>query len=192
MVESGAGSVDLVFRHDTPQFATSDWSFTAAMIENTLRVRGWFRRLTPDQKAAAQKQFWSAGRLQLEPWLFPRINKKNVKLWPRTTVAGWRMGHHLGQGDTIEARLDRGDSVTVDRVLFATGYHVDVSKVAYLDQQGIKVEDGFPVLDEDFQTNLPGLYIAGQASTRDFGPCFGFVRGCVPTAQMIVSALKRS
>src|ERR1035438_5513955 len=92
MIENGAESVDLVFRHDTPRFVTSDWSFTAAMIENTLRVRGWFRRLTPDQKAAAQNQFWSAGPLQLEPWLYPRINKKNIRLWPRSNVAGWRVG----------------------------------------------------------------------------------------------------
>jgi thioredoxin reductase len=190
MIENGAESVDLVFRHDTPRFVTSDWSFTAAMIESSLSVRGWFRRLTPEEKAAAQSQFWSAGRLQLEPWLYPRINKKNVKLWPRSKITEWR----VGPGDTIEARLDCGDSLLVDRVLFATGYRVDLSKVAYFAKDGpdaIKVEDGFPVLDEDFQTNLPGLYIAGQATTRDFGPCFGFVRGCVPTARMIVSALRR-
>jgi cation diffusion facilitator CzcD-associated flavoprotein CzcO len=191
MVENGAESVDLVFRHDTPQFVTSDWSFTAGIIENTLRVRGWFRRLTAEERAAVQNQFWSAGRLQLEPWLYPRINKKNVKLWPRSRVAEWR----VGTGDAIEARLDRGDSLVVDRVVFATGYRVDFSKVAYLKEEGdegIRIEDGFPVLDEDFQTTLPGLYIAGQGTTRDFGPCFGFVRGCVPTARIIVSALERS
>jgi cation diffusion facilitator CzcD-associated flavoprotein CzcO len=191
MVENGAESVDLVFRHDTPRFVTSDWSFTGAMIENTLRVRGWFRRLTADEKAAAQNQFRSAGRLQLEPWLYPRINKKNVRLWPRSSVSGWR----IGPGEVIEACLDRGDSLVVDRVLFATGYRVDFSKVAYLEQDGndrIKLEDGFPVLDEDFQTTLPGLHIAGQGTTRDFGPCFGFVRGCIPSARIIVSCLERS
>jgi cation diffusion facilitator CzcD-associated flavoprotein CzcO len=45
MIEQGVESVDLVFRHETPRFVISDWSFTDAMIDNTMRVRGWFRRL---------------------------------------------------------------------------------------------------------------------------------------------------
>ena len=83
MVEAGVESVDLVFRHETPRFVNSDWSFTNRMIEDTLRVRGWFRRLRPSEQEAIHKQFWSVGRLQLEPWLWPRVNHKNVRLLPK-------------------------------------------------------------------------------------------------------------
>jgi len=188
LIESGAESIDLVFGHDTPQFVSSDWSFTDTIIENTLRVRGWFQHLDPNEQKAIEKQFWSVGRLQLEPWLWPRVNKKNVSLWPNSRVADW----HVAASGAIEARLDRGDSLWADQVLFATGYRVDVAKVNYLADEvtsgRLAANEGFPALDEDLQTTIPGLYITGQAATRDFGPCFGFVRGCIASARIIVSA----
>jgi cation diffusion facilitator CzcD-associated flavoprotein CzcO len=188
LIESGAESIDLVFRHDTPRFEPSDWSFTDAIIENTLRVRGWFQHLDPDQQEAIAKQFWTVGRLQLEPWLWPRVNRKNVRFWPNTRVADWR----IADDGAIEARLDRGDLLCADHVLFATGYRVDLAKVNYLAGEvasgNLAVSQGFPSLDEDLQTTIPGLYITGQAATRDFGPCFGFVRGCIASARIIVSA----
>ena len=67
-------------------------------------------------------------------------------------------------------------------------------RVQYLDADGLAGEldlaDGFPVLDEDFQTNLVGLYIPGFPSTRDFGPFFGFVAGATTTAGIIGAALE--
>jgi FAD-dependent urate hydroxylase len=191
MIEEGVESIDLVYRHDTPRFVPSDWSFTDAMIDNTLRVRGWFRRLDPSEQEAIGKQFWSTGRLQLEPWLWPRVNKKNVRLWPNSRISEWR----ATSSGTIEARLDRGDSLVVDDVLCATGYRVDLSRVTYLERElasgGVTVNNGFPVLDEDFQTTLPGLYIVGQASMSYFGPFFGFTRGCIASARIVVAGWQR-
>ena len=46
--------------------------------------------------------------------------------------------------------------------------------------------NGFPVLDEAFQTTLDGLYVTGFPATRDFGPFFGFVRGAPAAATLIV------
>jgi hypothetical protein len=51
---------------------------------------------------------------------------------------------------------------------------------------------GFPILDENAQTTVTGLYITGQAATRDFGPFFGFVRGCVASALIIIAGLQRA
>jgi len=192
IAEAGAESVDLVFRHDIPQFVTSDWSFTDAMIESTLRVPGWFRRLDTTEREEVQKRFWGAGRLQLEPWLWPRVNKKNVRLWPNATVANWR----AAAGGSVEARLNQGELLTVDKVILATGYRVDLSNVPYLADEvasgRLNVDSGFPVLDDNVQTTLPGLYVTGQAATRDFGPFFGFVRGCIASAKIIVAGVQRS
>ena len=192
MIEDGVELIDLVFRHDTPRFVTSDWSFTDAMIDNTLRVRGWFRRLDPSEREAIDKRFWSMGRLQLEPWLWPRVNKKNIRLWPNSRISAWR---ETSRG-TIEARLDRGDGLSIDHILFATGYRVDLSRVTYLAENvasgGLRVNGGLPVLDEDFQTTLPGLYIVGQASIPHFGPFFGFIRGCIASARIVVASLQRA
>lgn len=192
MMETGIESVDIVFRHETPAFITSDWSFTDEMVENTLRVRGWFRHLRLADQQAIHKRFWGVGRLQLEPWLWPRVNRKNVRLWPNAQVISWRETPVGG----IEARLDVGKVLFADHVICATGYKVDMSRLTYLAESvassTLRVTDGFPVLDEDFQTTLPGLYIVGQPSMLSFGPFFGFVRGCVASARIVVAALQRS
>jgi hypothetical protein len=192
MIEDGVESVDLVFRHETPQFVSSDWSFTDAMVDNALRVRGWFRRLNPGEQRAIEKRFWSVGRLQLEPWLWPRVNKRNVRLWPNSRVAGWQ----VAPSGAIETRLEQGDSLLADHIVCATGYRVDVSRVNYLAKDvasgELGVSDGFPILDEDFQTTIPGLYIVGQASTRHFGPFFGFLRGGIASARIVVASLQHS
>ena len=73
-------------------------------------------------------------------------------------------------------------------MLLATGYRVDMRRVPYLPGD-LELADGFPVLDEDFQTSLDGLYIPGFPSTRDFGPFFGFVAGATTTAEIIGAAL---
>jgi cation diffusion facilitator CzcD-associated flavoprotein CzcO len=192
IAEAGADLVDLVFRHDTPRFVASDWSFSDAMIENTLRVPGWFHRLTSSEREDVQKRFWTAGRLQLEPWLWPRVNKKNIHLWPNSRVTEWGFTNSEG----VEARLNQGNLLTADKVILATGYRVDLSKVEYLAEEiasgRLKVDSGFPVLNDDTQTTLPGLYITGQAATRDLGPCFGFVRACIASARIIVKDVQRN
>jgi thioredoxin reductase len=191
MSEAGVDAIDLVYRHETPQFVTSDWSFTDEMIDNTLRGRGWFRHLDPSEQEAINKRFWSVGRLQLEPWLWPRVHKRSIRLWPKSRIAGWR----ATRDGMIEARLDGGNLFSVDHVLFATGYRVDLSRVTYLSEHiasdRLRVNGGFPLLDEDFQTTFPGLYVVGQASVPSFGPFFGFVRGCIAAARIVVAACER-
>ena len=44
-----------------------------------------------------------------------------------------------------------------------------------LDQ--LERDDGFPVLDEAFQTAVDGLYVPGFSATKAFGPFFGFLKG---------------
>jgi lysine/ornithine N-monooxygenase len=47
----------------------------------------------------------------------------------------------------IEVTLDNGDSLRVDRVVFATGYRVDLQRVPFLSSgllPSLQVQDGFP------------------------------------------------
>ncbi len=91
----------------------------------------------------------------------------------------------------IEVALSNGERLTVDHVVFATGYKADLAKVPYLSRllNRIDTADGFPVLDEGFGSSLKGLYIPGYAATRDFGPFFGFVKGSPAAATIIVKDL---
>jgi cation diffusion facilitator CzcD-associated flavoprotein CzcO len=179
LAEAGAERVDVVYRHDTPAFTESDWSFVGDLLAETRRTRGWFRGLPEAERRAIAQRFWQVGRLQLEPWLAPRIAAAH--LHPRTEIAD------LQSNGAITAELTDGTSIEADHLLLATGYAPDMTRVPYLPP--IELADGFPVLDPDFQTSIPGLYIPGFPSTRDFGPFFGFVAGATTTAHIIGDAL---
>jgi cation diffusion facilitator CzcD-associated flavoprotein CzcO len=179
LAEAGAERVDVVYRHDTPAFTESDWSFVDELLAETRRTRGWFRGLPEDERKAIAQRFWQVGRLQLEPWLAHRITAAH--LHPRTAIT------ELTANGAIAARLTDGTSLEADHLLLATGYKPDMTRVPYLPP--IELADGFPVLDPDFQTSVPGLYIPGFPSTRAFGPVFGVVAGVTTTAHIIGKAL---
>jgi len=188
--EHGARRVDIVHRHPEPRFDRVSWAFVDGYVEQTLATTGWWRTLRPDERQAIERKFWEVGRLTLEWWLVPRLAGDRFHRWPETHVAA---AEELQDG-TVGVSLSNGEKLQVDQVVFATGYQPELSNVPYL--RGllpeIEVADGYPVLDEWFQTSLPGLYITGLAATRDFGPFFGFTKGCPAAARLIVDGLLRS
>jgi FAD-dependent urate hydroxylase len=179
-----------VHRHDAPDFAPSDWSFVDGLMDLTATVPGWFRNLPAEERDAVARRFWAEGRLKLEPWLTPRLDNSHVHRWPRAFVRGCR---ELSDGG-IEVELSNGTQFVVDHIILATGYKPDMTKVPYLAGvlDEMELADGFPVLDEHFQSSLPGLFVTGFPATKDFGPFFGFVRGCPVAATLTVAGLKEA
>lgn len=190
LADGGAEEVHVVYRHDTPDFAPADWSFVDKPMELTLAVPGWFRNLPPEKHEAIARRFWAEGRLKLEPWLTPRLDKLSVHRWQHASVGSCRED----PGGEIEVGLSNGTRLAVDYVILATGYKADMTKVPYLSgvMDRLDLADGFPVLDEHFQSSLEGLFITGFAATRDFGPFFGFVRGCPVAATLITAGLTKA
>jgi thioredoxin reductase len=188
LAEAGAAAIYVVHRHVSPSFETSDWAFVDELITNTIRIPGWFRRLPSAERQAISQRFWAEGRLKLEPWLTPRLPERVVHRRPGTTVATC---HELPSGE-IDVQLSNGERLVVDHVLLATGYQPNLANIDYLRPllDRIDTADGFPVLDEHFQTSVPGLFMSGFVATRDFGPFFGFVRGCPAAATLIVAGLR--
>jgi cation diffusion facilitator CzcD-associated flavoprotein CzcO len=187
MGEHGAERVDLVHRHDVPRFERVSWKFVDAYIEQTLATPGWWRRLPAAEQEAIARQFWTVGRLTLEWWLTPRLQGGRFHRHPRTSVVAVA-GEDSG---AARVRLSDGNELSVDRIVCATGYQADLGRVPYLAGVlgQIQVTAGFPVLDEAFQTSLPGLYLPGFTGTRDFGPFFGFTKGCPAAAELVVTGL---
>ncbi|HEY2193901.1 MAG TPA: NAD(P)-binding domain-containing protein [Actinomycetospora sp.] len=189
LADAGVDAVHVAYRHDTPAFAPADWHFVDPMIDQTVAVPGWFRRLSTEQRDAVANRFWAEGRLKLEPWLTPRMPEGVVHRHPHTEVTSCV---ELPNGD-IRAELSTGQVLLVDHVVLATGYRADINSVPYLRElPDLETVDGFPVLDEHMQTSEPGLFLTGFAATRDFGPFFGFVRACPAAAQIIVPEVARS
>jgi hypothetical protein len=107
---------------------------------------------------------------------------------PGTEVA--YIGERNGNGE-LEAVLSDGTRLDIDQRSLPPDTARPLENVPYLGGllDRIKRADGFPVLDEAFQTTVPGLYIPGFSATNDFGPFFGFVKGCPAAATLIVRDL---
>jgi FAD-dependent urate hydroxylase len=188
LAEHGAERIDLVHRHDVPRFERVSWRFVDPYMEDTVRVRGWWRTLSKGEQDAIVQRFWEVGRLTLEYWLTPRLASSAIHRWPGTEVVH---AQATPAGSELEVRLSNGEGLAVDHVVFACGYKADLARVPYLAGvlDRIQVTDGFPVLDEAFGTSLSGLYLPGFTATRDFGPFFGFVKGTPAAATLIVQDL---
>lgn len=181
--ERGAERIDIVHRHDVPRFGRVSWKFVDAYIDETLRTRGWWRRLPQKERDTIERKFWEVGRLTLEWWLTPRLARDSIHSWPGTEIVGI---------DQQTVALSNGERLPVDRIVFATGYKADLARVPYLRSMKIEVADGFPLLNESFQTSIPGLYVTGFAAIRDFGPFFGFVKGAAAAASLVCAGVTAS
>jgi FAD-dependent urate hydroxylase len=187
LCDHGAERVDVVHRHDTPAFERVSWAFVNPYVEQTLTHRGWWRSLTAEQQRAIALEFWRVGRLTLEHWLVPRLRPEVVHSHPRTEVV------RVDVGDAVHLTLSDGDVLEVDHVTCASGYRADLAAVPYLAGvlDRVSVTDGFPDLSSGFETTLPGLFVTGFASTRDFGPFYGFTKGCPSAARIAVDEMLR-
>jgi thioredoxin reductase len=187
LADGDAEEIHVVHRHDAPEFTASDWHFVDGLMDLTATVPGWFRNLPSEEREAIAKRFWAEGRLKLEPWLTRRLDKPSVHRWPNASVAECREV----LGGEIEAQLSTGTLLVVDHVVLATGYKTNMREVPYLSGvvDDLELADGFPILDEHFQSSVPGLFVTGFPATRDFGPFFGFVRGCPVAATLTTAGL---
>jgi cation diffusion facilitator CzcD-associated flavoprotein CzcO len=185
--EHGAARIDVVHRHPMPRFARVSWAFVDPYLDETVRTRGWWRGLPAERQQAIAREFWAAGRLTLEHWLMPRLPADRVFPRPECTVVEVT----AATPHEVTVRLSNGDMLTVDRVVWATGYAADLSRVGFLADLVATIDqvDGHPRLDDGSQSSLPGLYFVGFAATRDFGPFFGFTKGCPAAASIVVGDL---
>ena len=188
LCDHGAASVDVVHRHPAPAFERVSWEFVNPYVEQTLAQRGWWRSLTADEQRAIALEFWQVGRLTLEPWLTPRLRPDVVTVHASCEVVDVEEGDEA----TVLGLTD-GSRLTADFVVFASGYRADIGRVPYLEPvlDTLAVTDGFPRLSEGFETSVPGLFITGFASTRDFGPFYGFTKGCPSSASLAVAEMLR-
>lgn len=186
LCDHGAERVDVVHRHAIPTFAKVSWAFVDPHIEQTLAERGWWRRLPADEQQAIAARFWQVGRLTLEPWLVPRLSPDVVTSHPECEVTDV-----AASTNEVTVHLSDGQTRSADFVVFASGYRANLARVPYLGPvlDEVSMTDGFPDLTEGFETSLTGLYMTGFVSTRDFGPFFGFTKGCPASARIAVTQM---
>jgi len=98
---------------------------------------------------------------------------------------------HLQLTDSTGARR----TLVSDHVIAATGYHVDLRRLTFLDsdiQARLRSVDQTPVLSPNFESSVPGLYFVGTAAAHTFGPLLRFAFGAGFTAKRLSKHLARS
>ncbi|CDX43239.1 FAD-dependent pyridine nucleotide-disulphide oxidoreductase [Mesorhizobium sp. SOD10] len=90
--------------------------------------------------------------------------------------------------DTSGAR----HSMRADHVIFATGYKIDVGRLAFLNPtllRQIRLVEGAPQLSAHYETSVPGLHFIGPAAANSFGPVCRFVYGTYHPARHLARYL---
>jgi hypothetical protein len=86
-------------------------------------------------------------------------------------------------------------SLTTDHVIAATGYKVDLRRLAFLPEElrlQLQSIDNAPILSRDFQSSVAGLYFVGPASANSFGPAMRFIFGAEFAARQIVAHVRNN
>jgi hypothetical protein len=86
------------------------------------------------------------------------------------------------------------ERVEADHVIAATGYQVDLDRVAFLDAKlcaYIRKTGAAPALSASFQSSVPGLYFVGVSAANSFGPLMRFAFGARFTARRLTRHLAR-
>jgi hypothetical protein len=105
-------------------------------------------------------------------------------LGPRLTGVPMRLGAGVRDltavGSQVRATLSTDEVLTVDHVLFGTGYRIDISRYPFLAPSltsRLERAGGFPMLRRGLETSVPGLHIVGAPAAWSFGPIMRFVSG---------------
>jgi thioredoxin reductase len=108
----------------------------------------------------------------------------------------FQLGLHLDRAKIEDGRMhlqfiDRDGAartLVTDHVISATGYRVDLGRLAFLSpevQAGIRSVQDSPVLSSNFESSIPGLYFVGAASANSFGPLARFAYGAGFTSRRL-------
>ena len=189
--EAGASSVDVVHRHASPKFEQSEWKWATELAAGLARDPTWYRNLSQSEKDTIAARMWGEGRLKVEPWLAARVRQDSIRIRPDRNVVSVR---ELEDGALL-VTLDGGEELTADIAIAATGYRTDISRIPFVAAGNVydqlNVHNGCPVLDEAFQTNVPGFYATGALATQDFGPFFGFTLAARGAAMVIGRSIRK-
>jgi len=108
--------------------------------------------------------------------------------------------HHVTAVTERNGRLElavRNDGhaaqIATDHVIAATGYRIDLGRLAFLDpalRAAIDEFDGAPVLNSAFESSVAGLHFVGLTSAPAFGPVMRFVYGARHAAAILTAHIR--
>lgn len=167
------------------------------------------RLLAPDAGIAPGWTNWVWDHMPFLFYRFPQPWKDSYNAIYHSGATDWLRGRVLGkvtlrEGQTVaqlrvaqgklHGTLSDGAQVSADHVILATGYTVDLTKLAMVHaslRAAIRTDRAIPILSHWFESSVPGLYFIGLSSLRAFGPLYRFVAGCGAAARRVAEAVTR-
>jgi thioredoxin reductase len=122
-------------------------------------------------------------------WLKDRVDGKFRVLTGSEIVAAGAQGNRFEVTVRTDGRLCR---MLTDHIMAGTGFEVDIARIPFLARSlltQIKSYFGYPELNGNMETSLPGLFFAGSMSAFSFGPVMRFMFGGRHAAPVIARAL---
>lgn len=123
----------------------------------------------------------------VDKWLREKVEGK-LEEYRNTSISGAQE-----IGDKVKVKFSNGQSVEVDHIVLGTGYSVDIKNLDILDNnllQGLVAKDGYPVINGDLESTVPGLFFTGLPAKGRFGPTFNFIFASGSGAKRVISGVK--
>jgi FAD-dependent urate hydroxylase len=121
-------------------------------------------------------------------WLKPRLQGK-VALHELQQV------QHIQEVNSgVALTLSNNKVLRADHIILGTGYRTDIRRLSMLHPSlvsAIQTYHHAPILQQDFQTSVPGLYFVGFSSLSSCGPLYRFVLGTDAAARRLASSIAR-
>jgi thioredoxin reductase len=106
----------------------------------------------------------------------------------RSTGAGRTGINGTGVSGTGVSGTGGRTEVAADHVMAATGYRPHLGRLTFLDEElrsRLRTVARTPVVDRDYQTSAPGLFVVGPGVAPTFGPVMRFVYGADHAARTV-------
>jgi cation diffusion facilitator CzcD-associated flavoprotein CzcO len=167
LLHEANADVELIYRQESVKFAGSK------LAERSLKMlRNVFYKLPKTWKQKLGGQSSATVAHFLRPYVENKV-PETAKTWVEqveTTPDG-----------KVLLKLTDGTERIVDHIISATGFRMNLDRLPFLctklkkDVIRESRNTGFPQLDQNFESSVPGLYFAGPLSAGSHGPTFKFI-----------------
>lgn len=138
-----------------------------------------FRRISNQRRSAIDMR---CVRPAVAPWLRSRVEGCFI-ITPNTSIIEAKE-----QSEMLHLKLSDGSTRQVDHVVLGTGYQPEVETLSYIDpvlRKQIQKHNGYPILNQWFESSVPHLYFSGALAAYNFGPICRFVTGSGASARQL-------
>ena len=121
--------------------------------------------------------------------------------WLKPRVIGKVLLHELQQvqqvkdvDDGVMLTLSNNKTLKANHIILGTGYRANIKNLPMLHPSVVSAVETYhnaPILNNQFESSMPGLYFVGFSSVSSCGPLYRFVLGTDAAARRVASSIVR-